>query len=226
MKRLLPLILCFILVLTACGDRSVSLGGDSKVSQNGEPQSLPFIAEFYDNNGDLWLTTKGRKFNISPNKVKEYSYDNDGFWISQWTMSSVMSVNVDGHDIETCGSTVIIYDTSLTKYPCKLPSDYTDTTARGKETAKDPGDFMFSEYWTLSWWWYNHQSPPHSKESKIVMVQSQEGDPICLFTGDEVTWEVSRNLPKTTELTIDGVKLYIHRANFAIIDASIFTNES
>ena len=141
-------------------------------------------------------------------------------------MSSVMSVNVDGHDIETCGSTVIIYDSYLVKYPCELPSDYTDTAARGKETAKDPGDFMFSEYWTLSWWWHNHQSPPHSKESKIVMVQSQEGDPICLFTGDEVTWEVSRNLPKTTELTIDGVKLYIHRANFAIIDASIFTNES
>ena len=214
MKRLPPL----ILILTACGDRSVSLGGNSKVDQEGKPRKLSFIADFYDNHGDLWLTTEGSSFNIRPNKVKEYSYDRDGSWISQWTMS----VNVDGHDIETCGSTVIIYDSYLVKYPCELPSNYTDTTTRGKGTVKDPGDYMFSEYWTLDWWWYNHQSPPHSKESKIVMVQSQEGDPICLFTGNEV----SRNLPKTTELTIDGVKLYIHRANFAIIDASIFTNES
>ena len=66
MKRLPPL----ILILTACGDRSVSLGGNSKVDQEGEPRKLSFIADFYDNHGDLWLTTEGSSFNISQTKLR------------------------------------------------------------------------------------------------------------------------------------------------------------
>lgn len=58
--------------------------------------------------------------------------------------------------------------------------------------------------------------------SKIVVIQSQTGNLICMFMGDEVSWNIPRNLPKTTELLIDGKSVYIHRANFAIIDTELF----
>ena len=38
---------------------------------------------------------------------------------------------------------------------------------------------------------------------------------------DEVYWEICQDLPKTTKLMIDGKTLYIHRANFQIIDKAL-----
>ena len=58
-------------------------------------------------------------------------------------------------------------------------------------------------------------------KSRVVVIQSQLGDPICAYSGDEVYWQVCQDLPKTTKLMIDGKALYIHRANFQIIDKSL-----
>lgn len=41
------------------------------------------------------------------------------------------------------------------------------------------------------------------------------------YSGDKVYWEVCDDLPKTTKLMIDGKALYIHRANFQIIDKDL-----
>lgn len=58
-------------------------------------------------------------------------------------------------------------------------------------------------------------------KSRVVVIQSQLGDPICAYSGDRVYYEVCSDLPKTTKLSIDGKALYIHRANFQIIDTSL-----
>lgn len=228
MKRniLLFLIICIITsILVGCDlEPATSTTNQREVDQNGNPYKLSFIADFYDNNGQKWLTSQGSNFDISPNKVKEYSYDSDGSWISKWEMSSVVSVNIDGHAIDSCGSTVIIYDNYLVKQDCVLPSNYTDSSTKDSSTKiTSPNDIRLYDYWTINWWWKTKDTRNYKIGEKIVMIQSQNGDPICLFSGKEVKWEVSRNLPKTTEITIDKAKLYIHRANFAIIDRSIFT---
>ena len=54
-----------------------------------------------------------------------------------------------------------------------------------------------------------------------VIIQSQLGDPICAYSGNNVYWKVCEDLPKTTKLMIDGKALYIHRANFQIIDTAL-----
>lgn len=230
-KKIIALCLCLTLIFatmfifSGCEDplsKQTSQGAQKKVNQNGEAYTLSFVAEFYDNSGEKWLTTKGSSFDISPNKVKEYSYDSDGSWISQWTMSSVMSVDIDGHNIESCGSTVLIYDNYLVKQDCVLPASETNTSSSGDSSISSPHDIRLYDAWTIDWWWKTKDIRNYKIGKKIVVIQSQEGDPICLFSGDSVSWELSRNLPKTTEVTIDGAKLYIHRANFAIIDKSIF----
>ena len=50
---------------------------------------------------------------------------------------------------------------------------------------------------------------------------AQTGAPIYVFSGRSVYWEVPDDLPKFTKLSIDGKPLYIHRANFQIIDAKL-----
>lgn len=56
---------------------------------------------------------------------------------------------------------------------------------------------------------------------KIVIVCSQLGIPIAVYGGNSVYWEVPDDLPKTTKLNIDGKALYIHRANYILLDSSI-----
>ena len=55
----------------------------------------------------------------------------------------------------------------------------------------------------------------------IVVIKSRLGQPIAAFSGDDVYWEVPEGLPKMTKLMVDGKALYIHRANYQIIDKKL-----
>ncbi|MBR1828575.1 MAG: DUF5052 family protein, partial [Atopobiaceae bacterium] len=43
------------------------------------------------------------------------------------------------------------------------------------------------------------------------------------YSGNNVYWEVQTELPKTTKLMVDGKALYVHRANFQIIDRNLLS---
>ena len=58
-------------------------------------------------------------------------------------------------------------------------------------------------------------------KSRVVVIKSQLGTPICAFEGDDVYWEIPEDLPKMTKLMVDGKPLYIHRANYQIIDTAL-----
>ena len=58
-------------------------------------------------------------------------------------------------------------------------------------------------------------------KSRVVVIQSQLGVPIRAYSGDDVYWEIPDDLPKMTKLMVDGKALYIHRANFEIIDTEL-----
>lgn len=58
-------------------------------------------------------------------------------------------------------------------------------------------------------------------KSRIVVIKSQLGQPIAAYSGDDIYWEIPADLPKMTKLMIDGKALYIHRANFQIIDKAL-----
>lgn len=222
MKKFLSMLLALMLTLSLCacgGDRVTTLGTPDP-TQEDVPR-LSFVADFYTNDGDQWLSVEGTTFDISPNKVKEYSWDSSGSWISQWTMSSVMTIKIDNSYIESCGSTVIFSDTSLKRYDIELPSEVT-LSEGGNSAISTPQDLRFRDMWSVKWWWSTHQSEGNFGGRKIVVIQSQTGEPICMYTGNNVYWEVAKNLPKTTLVHVDGKALYIHRANFAIIDTSVF----
>lgn len=220
MKKIMAVILVIVLLLSlcACADVTTITMGTSETS---DAVKISYVADFYDNYGSQWLSVEGNSFNISPNKVKEYAYDSDGSWISSWTTSSVMSIDIDGNKIESCGSTVLFYDTRLEKIDINIPQDVDLTTENGYSVTT-PNDLRASDYWDLNWWFITKSQSNTTVRSRAVIIQSQNGNPICMFNGDNVSWEVSRNLPKTTEIIIDGMPVYVHRANFAIVDLSVF----
>ena len=124
MKRIFALLLALALALClcACGAPYPNGGTVTATDENGNLVQLSYVAEFYDNYGAQWLSVEGTSFDIKPNKVKEYAYNTDGTWESSWTTSSVVSITIDGQHIESCGSTVLFYDTRLTPLDIDIPN--------------------------------------------------------------------------------------------------------
>lgn len=189
-------------------------------SDSGDTKSNEIEAIFYTNSGEQYMSVTGNQFTITPNKVKEYAYDSSGSWISSYTTSSVITINIDGKYIESCGDTVIFKDKRLTFYPV---DDLKDLSVKEEDKEmNESANSSIHDYYRLSLWWLNLKERGQNG-AKVILVQSQDGNNLGLFVGNDVTWKVSKNLPKSTVITIDGLDVIIHRANFQIIDSALIS---
>ena len=59
------------------------------------------------------MTTQGEKINIEGNGVETTSYDSDGSVITGYELSSVITINIDGKEIQSCGDTCIFEQNGL-----------------------------------------------------------------------------------------------------------------
>ena len=161
----------------------------------------------YDNYGNQTLKTSGKKISITGNKIETTSYDSDGRTVTGYDLSSVITITIDGKEIESCGDTCVFVqkglepevDFSLDEINSS-GSRVTGNAAIARVLNKYKNDFG---------------------KSRIVVIKSQMGQPIAAFSGDNVYWEIPDDLPKMTKLMVDGKALYIHRANYQIIDKDL-----
>lgn len=168
-----------------------------------------FNIQFYDNYGERTLVTTGDKINMKGNRIREQVYTSNGALESSYSLSSVVTINIDGKEIETCGDTAIFAEKGLTE-DVSVEEIY-------KVASKDNGNLLNN---TLLSYNVNKFKNVIGK-SRVVVIKSQMGRPICIYSGDSVYYDVRDDLPKTTKLMIDGKALYIHRANFQIIDKAL-----
>lgn len=220
MKKLITLMATMLLMmcLTACGGAPAQEG---EMKSTEEDVKLTFEASFYRNNGELWLIAEGSYFNITPNKTVSWAYDTSGSYVKSYDTSSVVTVQIDENYLESCGETILFQDSRLEMQPFPDFSDITvNETDEPKiiEYARNYGNI--EDYCALRYWWVTYKEKGQGG-SKLVLIQSQDGFDIGMFTGDEITWQVAEKLPKTTLIEIDGKKLYIHRCNFVIIDTEM-----
>ena len=187
--------------ITGCGIVDNTLN-----EMNGTIKGNTYNATFYSNDGIEFMSMSGKKINMSANVVKEPTYV-DGSWGYTETMSSVVTVTIDGKEIQSCGSTMIFAED-------KLNPDVNFKVSEINSTSDKLSDNVIIAKTV-------NKYKNYFGKSRVVVIQSQLGDPICAYSGDEVYWEVCKKLPKTTKLMIDGKALYIHRANFQIIDKSL-----
>ena len=165
-----------------------------------------FNIDSFDNYGNTTLTASGHKINIESNIVDEYVATSSGFETKP-TLSSVITINIDGYQITSCGDTCVYYDKHLKpEYNFNLDeintysTDFKDNTVISGMINKAKNVFG---------------------KSTIIVIKTQDGLPLYAFSGDSVNFEVADDLPKFTYLSIDGYPLYIHRANYQIIDKEL-----
>ena len=183
---------------------------DNEVNElNGSITGNTYNASFYSNEGEKFMDMSGQKIDLASNIVKEQSYSSDGGWGYTRTLSSVVTVIIDGKEIESCGSTMIFAEKGLNP-----EVDFKSPEVINSTTDGNLGDNVIIASVV-------NRYKNYFGKSRVVVIQSQLGDPICAYSGDEVYWKVCQDLPKTTKLMIDGKALYIHRANFQIIDKSL-----
>ena len=218
-RKITSITLIFVMVFTLIGcteDRSVVINEENQLTETSEP--ITYEAMLYDNQGNNFLNFVGNQFSITPNKVKQWGWNTDGSWTSWYDTSSVVTIEVDGNYIQSCGSTVLFKDTRLEMI--EIPSEFIEKEPNDNGYSVSVNSENINTYFGLKYWWYDlKEKGQHGK--KLVLIQSQDGYNIGAFVGDDITWEVSTKLPKTTKLMIDGLPTYIHRCNFTIIDSEL-----
>ena len=164
--------------------------------------------DIFDNIGVRTLRSHGKKIDIDNNIVEERSYASaTDEWYSTKTLSSVITITIDGKQLISCGDTCVFYDKRLTpEYEFYL--DDIDSNSSGILDS------------TLISGRVNSIKNEFGKPM-VVVIKSQMGAPTYAFSGDKVYWEIEDDLPRFTKLMIDGKALYIHRANFQIVDKAL-----
>ena len=164
--------------------------------------------DIFDNTGIRTLRSHGKKIDIDNNIVEEKTYaSTTDEWYTTKTLSSVITITIDGRQLISCGDTCIFYDKRLTPeyefYLDKIESDSSgilDSTLISGRVNSIKNKFG---------------------KPMVVVIKSQMGAPIYAFSGNKVYWEIQEDLPRFTKLMIDGKALYIHRANFQVIDKAL-----
>lgn len=205
------------LQLSGCGDNhSVTIVSEN---QEVEQNSIVYEAMLYDNYGNNFLNFTGNEFTITPNKVKQWGWNTGGSWTWWYDTSSVVTIEIDGNYIQSCGSTVLFKDTRLEMLEIPSELNIRDAKSDNRYTVSVDGE-KFKTYLGLKNWWYDMREKGQHGE-KVVLIQSQDGYNIGSFIGNDITWQIADALPKTTKIMIDGLPLYIHRCNFTIIDSGL-----
>ena len=206
-KNILITVLTMLFAIISCTGCAL---WDNEVNElNGSITGNTYNAGFYTNQGENFMNVSGQKIDLQSNVIKEKTYNNENGWGYNKTLSSVVTVIIDGKTIESCGSTMIFAENGLNP----------EVDFKSPEVIKSTSDGSFGDNVFIASIVNKYKN--YFGKSRVVVIQSQLGDPICAYSGNEVYWEVCQDLPKTTKLMIDGKALYIHRANFQIIDKDL-----
>ena len=209
MKKKIKVLVCAVLCVCLFGGLMGCAAFDDAMNEfKGNLVGNGYTIRTYDNYGNRVMTTTGDKINITGNKVEETSYDSNGSIITGYSLSSVITINVDGDQIQSCGDTCIFEQDGL-----QPEAEFTQNDIYSQSSGS------ITDYTYVSGIINEYKN--YFGKSRVVVIKSQLGQPIAAYSGDEVYWKIPKDLPKMTKLMIDGKALYIHRANFQIIDKDL-----
>lgn len=208
MKKIKIMLIAILCLCFAGGTTGCALMDDAINDIKGDLVGNGYTIRTYDNYGSKVMTTTGDKINVQGNPVKTTSYNSDGTVISGYELSSVITINIDGKEIQSCGDTCIFEQDGL-----ESDVDFEQTDIQSQSTGKLSDNTYVAGI--------VNQYKNYFGKSRVVVIKSQLGKPITAYSGDEVYWKIPEKMPKMTKLMIDGKALYIHRANFQIIDTAL-----
>lgn len=156
-----------------------------------------FTIKSYDYYGKKTLTLVGKKVAI------EVMEDKDQEGESAFP-SSVLEITINGKQMLQVGNTLIFAEDGL---------DMVEDFDLPEEVEVEAGGSLVLIDRNIN------QLKNKIGQEKIVILSTPMGVPIGVYQGKKVFATVPNDLPKMTRLNIDGRSLYIHRANYMIVDA-------
>lgn len=169
MKKLKKVFLA-IAVITSIGIFTGCALFSSRVNDiKGKLTGNSYSCYFYDNSGNKFMTAKGEKIGLTSNVVEEGHVDSDdGTYSKSYGLSSIITLNIDGKQLESCGDTIIFEQTGL-----QPDAEFTTEDINSKSTGKLSENAIASNV-------INKYKNAFGK-AQVVVIQSQLGVPIlCL----------------------------------------------
>lgn len=200
-KRFIEFVLlsCCLMSLVSCASLN-SLIGRTKGALIGQE----FVISQYDNFANKTLEVSGSKVNIGLLENDSNLVDSTNSSVT--FPSTLLEITVNGHQMFNMGNTLIFAEKGLDVVKdFEVPSEI-NVNKGGSLVSIDR---MLNNYKNLI------------GAEKIIVVYSQTGIPIGVYQGKDVYVEVPDDLPKMTLLNIDGKSLYVHRANYVILDSEM-----
>lgn len=184
----------------------IGLAGCAKIKDfiavtKGDLVGGHYVISVFDNYANKTLSVDGKKITVGllENDTNKDS-TSDGFG------SSVLEITVNGRQMIQVGNTVIFAEDGLDMIEdFEIPDEINVNTGGGFV----PIDRFINNI------------KNKIGKSKTIIISSQLGIPIGVYQGESVYITVPDDLPKMTRLNIDGKSLYIHRANYVILDSSL-----
>ena len=194
------IVVCILVTLTGCS------WFQSKIKEiKGDLIGNEFKVEIYDNYANNLLNMEGEKVNLSSNIVETKGVDSNGTLTTNYEMSSVITITIDGHEVGQTGNSVLFIEEGLNKAEIELPK----TTVQTNGGTINIVDENLNKIKNMM------------GKSRAIIICSQLGVPIAAFEGDDIYYEIPDDLPKTTKIIVDGKALYVHRVNYILVDKEI-----
>ena len=108
--KLVNIIVLTIMIFSISG---CALLDNNVNSLKGSITGNTYECQFYSNDGEKFMTAEGTNIDINSNVVRELTYV-DGSWGYTKNLSSVITITIDGSQMESCGSTVLFVEKGLT----------------------------------------------------------------------------------------------------------------
>ncbi len=202
MKRKIKLINLVIIVCLI----GTSIVGCAKIKDlvgkiKGDLVGQQFSISTYDDYGNKTLTVEGKKVTVGLLQNSD-NFDKK----SSEFKSEVLEITVNGNQMFQVGNTAIFAEDGL-------------DMVEGYDVPKDVKVDSGGGYVPLDRY-INNIKNKIGKE-KTIIISSQQGIPIGVYQGKDVYVTIPEDLPKMTRINIDGKTLYIHRANYTILDSKM-----
>lgn len=197
-KKIVVLMLCMMVALSSVGCAKLK---DFFNTVKGELVGQEFDILMYDDSGSKTLELAGKKISIGLlENSANFDVEDSGF------KSEVLDITINGKQMLQVGNTCVFAEKGLDMITDFEVSDKIEASSGGGFV---PLDRVVNDY------------KNKVGKSKVIVISSQEGLPIGVYQGDSVYVTIPSDLPKMTRLNIDGKSLYIHRANYTILDSDL-----
>lgn len=199
MRTIFKAIVSGVILVTLSG--CALLGGLSDAF-NRAWQGVPALMQTYTSDGVLIDSVHGASFQV----VRDSKFDTTDSEGKSGRDSSVLSISLGDDMVHHVGSTLILAQDGLQNI-----MESTDT--RVTLTNSEPGTPWLNRFFD------SHQNL-WAGRAKTVMIRSQFGTPIAVYTGHEVELYPT-DIPKATWFRVDGKYLLVYRADYTVYDTAL-----